>query len=82
MHDTGDPILIIEDQDFIRMALRQVLAAIGFRNVKEAATGSAALQVLANQQGGFAVVIADINLPDMTLGPQRLLVGGQLCCNH
>lgn len=58
-------ILIVDDSSFVRLALKRVLSAErGLQVVAEAATGQAALSVLAERE--IDVVTLDVQLPDMS----------------
>ncbi len=54
-------ILVVEDEDLIRIILAEVLADEGF-HVSEASTGDEAV-VLINSPDGFHAVVTDIHMP-------------------
>jgi two-component system cell cycle sensor histidine kinase/response regulator CckA len=57
-------VLVVEDEDSVRAAIRSVLTRRGFR-VVEAADGAAALAA-AQRESIIDLVLADFNLPDQT----------------
>ena len=59
---TADRILIVEDERLIRMTLRELLEAEGFR-VAEADTGTAGLEYLRTAE--VDLVLLDYKLPDI-----------------
>jgi DNA-binding NtrC family response regulator len=59
---TAERILIVEDEKLIRMTLRELLEAEGFR-VAEAATGTAGLEYLRTEE--VDLVLLDYKLPDI-----------------
>jgi DNA-binding response OmpR family regulator len=56
-------VLIVEDDEDTREALREALSDAGFA-IEQAGDGTAALSRVA--QGGVHVVLLDMHLPDMT----------------
>src|SRR5262245_15622686 len=55
-------ILLVEDRDDVRLGLAQLLVLHGYR-VADAPTGEQALQRLAADPGGFALIVLDLVLP-------------------
>jgi putative two-component system response regulator len=58
----GGPILIVEDDPAMMVALRDILASAGF-NVRTAANGKAALEVMAEERP--SLILSDIMMPVM-----------------
>ncbi len=56
-------VLMVDDQAFIRMTLRQILSALGIVRVEEAEDGGRALDFLNSQS--FDVVFLDIQMEPM-----------------
>jgi DNA-binding NtrC family response regulator len=56
-------VLIIDDNPQVLKTLSQVLLALGVKNVTEAASGEAALEILAKRK--FEVILADYRLEGM-----------------
>jgi two-component system chemotaxis response regulator CheY len=70
MSDRGSAkILVVDDAAFMRVVLKDILAASGFQNIVEASDGTAA--VTAYQQHRPDIVTMDINMPE-TDGIQAL----------
>jgi two-component system cell cycle sensor histidine kinase/response regulator CckA len=61
----SETVLVVEDNDLVRLVASRILAANGYQ-VLEAADGSAALRLFAAQQGRIALVMTDLILPEMT----------------
>jgi two-component system chemotaxis response regulator CheY len=59
-----DRILLVEDSAAMRAYVRATLEADGAREVTEATSGLEALRLLPH--GPFAVVITDVNMPDLS----------------
>ncbi len=59
---TGRRILVVDDEDFIRMLIRERLEMSGYV-VDEARNGKAALEAL--QKNSYAVMLTDIRMPEM-----------------
>ena len=59
----GAHVLLVEDEDFLREMLMEILHDAGF-NVVEASDGNAGLEALRSQQR-IDVLLSDIKLPDM-----------------
>ena len=64
----GEALLLVEDNDELRGATRDMLAALGYR-VTIAANGPEALAALEERDGGIDLVICDVVMPGMS-GPQ------------
>ncbi len=64
----GEALLLVEDNDELRGATRDMLAALGYR-VATAANGPEALAALEEMGGGIDLVICDVVMPGMS-GPQ------------
>ena len=68
---TGDAtILLVEDEDAVRMFASRALAARGFE-VLEADSGETALEVMENYDGEIDLVLSDVVMPEMD-GPTML----------
>jgi len=63
MLDLNMKILIVDDQQTMRVIVKNVLKDLGFNNFKEAENGQQAYNLL--QKGGFDFVISDWNMPVM-----------------
>jgi DNA-binding response OmpR family regulator len=63
MSDPQLPLLVVDDEDAIRLVFRRSLAREGW-TVEEAATGAAALVLLRDARRDFAAVVLDHALPD------------------
>jgi two-component system, OmpR family, KDP operon response regulator KdpE len=61
MSETGQRVLVVDDESSIRRYLRAALSAQGF-SVYEAASGEAALQTVLNSRPD--IIILDLGLPD------------------
>lgn len=59
------PLLVVDDEDAIRLVVRRSLAREGWI-VEEAATGAAALACLRDQTRDYAAVVLDQSLPDLS----------------
>jgi len=57
-------VLVVDDFATMRKIVRNILKQIGFEDISEAEDGSAALQVLKNEEVGL--VVTDWNMPNMT----------------
>lgn len=57
-------VLVVDDQQTMRGLARQCLKKIGVTDVALAASGEAALDVMASKQ--FDVVISDLNMPGLS----------------
>lgn len=55
-------VLIVDDAATVRACLRQILAAIGIAKIHDAASGSRAMALLAEQK--YDLILLDIELPD------------------
>jgi signal transduction histidine kinase/ActR/RegA family two-component response regulator len=64
----GETLLLVEDNDELRSATRDMLEALGYR-VATAANGPEALAALEETGGGIDLVICDVVMPGMS-GPQ------------
>ena len=68
---TGDAtILLVEDEDAVRMFASRALAARGYE-VLEADSGETALEVMAEHEGVIDLVLSDVVMPEMD-GPTML----------
>ena len=56
-------VLMVDDQAFLRMTLRQILSALGIARVEEASDGAEALEYLNSQP--FDIVFLDIQMEPM-----------------
>ncbi len=59
----GPRVLVVEDSPTMRSYVSAALEAAGIVDVTEASSGFAALRALPG--GGFDLVIADVNMPDI-----------------
>jgi signal transduction histidine kinase len=64
----GETLLLVEDNDELRGATRDMLEALGYR-VATAANGPEALAALEERDGGIDLVICDVVMPGLS-GPQ------------
>ncbi|MGE8391012.1 response regulator [Pseudomonas sp. BIGb0427] len=64
MPQTSPPLLVVEDDDIVRMLTVEVLEELGYQ-VLEAADAHTALVVLQNTQQSLALMLTDVGLPDM-----------------
>lgn len=58
-------VLIVDDEDIVRLAARTVLEAFGY-TVLEAENGREALRVYAHHRGEIAIVLLDMTMPVMS----------------
>ncbi|MDD0974137.1 response regulator [Pseudomonas fontis] len=58
------PLLVVEDDDIVRMLIVDVLGELGYA-VVEAADAAAALNVLEDAGQSLALMMTDVGLPDM-----------------
>ncbi|MDU9393372.1 response regulator [Pseudomonas sp. zfem002] len=58
------PLLVVEDDDIVRMLMVDVLQELGYE-VKEAGDGEEALALLGDPQQPFALMLTDVGLPGM-----------------
>jgi two-component system chemotaxis response regulator CheY len=63
--NTGMNILVVDDYNTMRRILRNLLEQLGFKNVDEADSGSAALERLRTGKS-YGMVISDWNMEPMT----------------
>jgi two-component system chemotaxis response regulator CheY len=63
--NTGMNILVVDDYNTMRRILRNLLEQLGFKNVDEAESGSAALEKLRTGKS-YGMVISDWNMEPMT----------------
>ena len=63
--DSGPTILVVEDEDALRAAIRRLLQSEGYK-VLEAPNGASALEVLSSPSAaGVALVLTDLRMPVM-----------------
>jgi len=62
--DYGMKILIVDDVSTMRRIIKNLLRDLGFNNIREAADGSTALQMLQNDNIDF--LVTDWNMPGIT----------------
>ena len=60
----GERILVVEDEEVLRLLMREVLTRAGYR-VLEAKDGEEGVQVFAGRKEEIALVISDMGLPRM-----------------
>ncbi|MFK8331481.1 response regulator [Pseudomonas sp. BJa5] len=65
MPSTTPPLLVVEDDDIVRMLIVDVLEELGY-TVVEAENAAAALKVIADPGQALALLMTDYGLPDMT----------------
>ena len=58
-------VLVVEDDDFQRMTLVQMLRVLGVQEVLEAGDGQQALALLSSLSPLISVVICDLEMPNM-----------------
>jgi CheY-like chemotaxis protein len=58
-------VLVVEDEEPLRLAVRKMLVKVGFR-VLEAASGSEAIELLRAQAGEIELVLLDLTIPGAT----------------
>lgn len=61
----GATVLVVEDEEALLRILQKALSSCGY-TVLGATCGAVALEVMEQAQKGISVVIADLNLPDMS----------------
>lgn len=61
--DTNMRVLIVDDFATMRRILKNILKQIGFKNIREAENGKAALKELKSEK--FDLVLCDWNMPEM-----------------
>jgi CheY-like chemotaxis protein len=64
----GETVLLVEDDDVLREAIRRILSKNGFQ-VFPCANGTEALHILRNAHTGFDVLLTDVVMPKMH-GPE------------
>ena len=69
-HGHGETVLVVEDGEAIRAALREAIEGLGYR-VLEAEDGDAALRLMAERGREIGVVLSDVVMP--TMGGMALL---------
>lgn len=65
MPNTAAPLLVVEDDDIVRMLIVDVLEELGY-TVIEAADAQQALLVINDSQQALALMMTDVGLPDMS----------------
>lgn len=61
---TQDSILVVDDEDGIRSALKEILFLAGYA-VVTANCGEEAIEILKSNASAFSLVLLDLRLPDM-----------------
>jgi EAL domain-containing protein (putative c-di-GMP-specific phosphodiesterase class I)/FixJ family two-component response regulator len=61
----GMDVLVVEDHDFQRRTVARMLRSLGARDVLEASNGKQALDLLAADGSEVALVVCDLNMPEM-----------------
>ena len=64
MIDTEMSVLVVDDASAMRRIVRGILKELGFKNIREAQNGQAALDELRKNKADF--VVSDWNMPVMT----------------
>lgn len=59
-------VLVVDDYNTMRRIIGNLLKQLGFKNIHEAADGSAALKLLKDSAAPFGMVISDWNMAPMT----------------
>ncbi len=62
--DLDRKVLVVEDTDGMRRIIKSVLKDFGYKDIREASNGKEGLAQV--KSGGFGLVIADWNMPEMT----------------
>lgn len=65
MPNTAAPLLVVEDDDIVRMLIVDVLEELQYA-VIEAADAQEALLVINNSQQALALMMTDVGLPDIS----------------
>lgn len=63
-HDTGKTVMIVDDEEGLRLAIAQLLRRDGFR-VVEASDGSSAIELLQSQGQDIDTILLDLTLPGL-----------------
>lgn len=58
-------ILMIDDESFMRGLIRRVLRDMGVKNIREAADGQRALDILNANEERIDLIICDLQMPNM-----------------
>ena len=61
------PVLVVEDESFVRFAIVQILQSLGYTSVVAVESGAQALQAIEEAPGGFPIAVFDISLSDMRI---------------
>ena len=61
----GTEVLVIEDDEAVRLYLNRTLTALGYQ-VSEAASGREAVGMIGAKSGGFDLVLSDVIMPRMS----------------
>ncbi len=62
--DSTAKVMVVEDEQIIRMIIRQILKQLGFIHVREVFTGDQALAELRSER--YDLVVTDLNMPGLT----------------
>jgi two-component system chemotaxis response regulator CheY len=65
MLDKQKAILVVDDTQIMREALRRVLVSMGYENILQAENGKAALKIIESGEHDIGVVFMDIVMPVM-----------------
>lgn len=63
--DTNQTILVVEDQQDMRLIVVHQLQKLTFTKVKQASNGMEALEVMAEEKNSISVIICDMEMPTM-----------------
>jgi two-component system cell cycle sensor histidine kinase/response regulator CckA len=69
-------ILVVDDDDWVRVFVRDALAAEGYR-VLEAADGAAAIRIAAEHPGPIHLLLTDVVMPGMNGGQLAAELAGR-----
>jgi EAL domain-containing protein (putative c-di-GMP-specific phosphodiesterase class I)/CheY-like chemotaxis protein len=62
---SGLLILVVEDHEFQRLMLVEMLESLGARGIHEAADGRVAIEITRELEHPFDIILTDIDMPDM-----------------
>ena len=63
--NTKKPVLIVEDQQDMRIIVASHLSKLGFQKVKQAGNGYEALELINTQQEKYSLIVSSIEMPVM-----------------
>ena len=59
------PILLVDDEPFMRRLVYRMLQSIGFEEISEAADGDEAIRILTQAEKEFGAVLLDLQMPHL-----------------